>query len=58
MITGRIDLSLEYRIIEAIKELVMQKIKGLILNILAGKIDEIALKNTFSIANKLKVLKI
>ena len=34
----------------------MQKIKGLIFKlILAGKIDEIVLKNTFSVANKLNV---
>ena len=56
LITGRIDLSLEYRIIEAIKGISYAKNKGFNFKlILAGKIDEIVLKNTFSIANKLKV---
>ena len=59
LITGKIDLSLEYRIIEAIKGISYAKNKGFNFKlILAGKINNLVLKNTFSVANKLKFLKI
>ena len=58
LITGKIDLNLEYRIIETIKGLSYAKSKGFNFKlVLAGKINDLVLKNSFKVAKDLNLIK-